>query len=43
MFAKKATFLLVFGLFSSKLNAQVANDIHKFKLTVSGYSEAYKF
>jgi hypothetical protein len=41
MFAKKVTFLLVFGLFSSKLNAQVANDIHKFKLTVSGYSEAY--
>ena len=41
MFAKKATFLLVFGLFSSKLNAQLANDIHKFKLTVSGYSEAY--
>ena len=41
MFVKKATLLLVFGLFSSKLNAQVANDIHKFKWTVSGYTEAF--
>lgn len=33
--------MLVFGLFSSKLIAQVVNDNHKFKLTVSGYTEAY--
>ena len=41
MFVKKAIFMLVFGLFSSKLIAQSGNDNHKFKLTVSGYTEAY--
>jgi hypothetical protein len=41
MFVKKAIFMLVFGLFSSKLIAQRGNDDHKFKLTVSGYTEAY--
>ena len=41
MFVKKPILLLVFGLFSSKLIAQVGNDLYKFKLTVSGYTEAY--
>ncbi len=41
MFVKKATLLLLFGLFSSNLLARVGNDLSKFKLTVSGYTEAY--
>jgi hypothetical protein len=43
MFYKKPILLLLFGLFSSKLMAQVGNDNPKIKLTVSGYTEAYKF
>ena len=41
MFVKKATLIIVFGLFSSNLLARVGNDLSNFKLTVSGYSEAY--
>jgi hypothetical protein len=41
MFYKKPILLLLFGLFSSKLMAQVGNDNPKIKLTVSGYTEAY--
>ena len=41
MFYKKPILLLVFGLFSSKLIAQVGNDNPKIKLTLSGYTEAY--
>jgi hypothetical protein len=43
MFYKKPILLLVFGLFSPKLIAQLGNDKPKVNLTVSGYSEAYKF
>jgi hypothetical protein len=43
MFYKKPILLLVFALFSSKLIAQVGNDKPVIKLTVSGYTEAYKF
>lgn len=41
MFYKKPILLLVFGIFSSKLMAQVGAVNPKFKLTVSGYTEAY--
>lgn len=41
MFVKKATLIIVFGLFSLKLSAQGWNILPKFKFTVSGYSEAY--
>ena len=41
MFYKKPILLLVFGLFSPKLIAQLGNDKPKVNLTVSGYTEAY--
>lgn len=41
MFVKKATLILLFGLFSSNILARVGNDSSGFKLTVSGYTEAY--